>query len=119
MINNLTDLEKKSSYWDKVWEITQSIPVGKFTTYGSIADYLHLGSARMVGWALKQIDFMDDSIPAHRVLNSKGELSGRHAFPTPETMQWRLEQEGIEIKNWKVVHYQDHYWHPQELDEMD
>ena len=110
--------KKKASYYEQVYDITRLVPIGKFTTYGSIADYLHLGSARMVGWALKQIDFMDDSIPAHRVLNSKGELSGRNAFPTPETMQVRLEMEGVEIKNWKVVDYTGCYWHPQELDEL-
>lgn len=105
------------SYYEKVWDITRQIPYGRFSTYGSIADYLHLGSARMVGWALNKIDFMDDSIPAHRVLNHKGELSGRNAFPTPDTMQGRLEIEGIEVKNWKVVEYDKHYWHPQELEE--
>ena len=116
-MNNLTDLEKKSSYYEKVWDVTRQIPHGRFTTYGSIADYLHLGSARMVGWALKQIDFMDDSIPAHRVVNSKGELSGRNAFPTPETMQIRLELEGIKVKKWKIQDFNKHYWHPEEMDE--
>lgn len=116
-MNNLSDLEKTTSYWDKVWEITKQIPVGRFTTYGSIADYLHLGSARMVGWALNKIDFFDDSIPAHRVVNSKGELSGRNAFPTPETMQTRLEAEGMTIKKWKIQNFDKHYWHPEELDE--
>ena len=110
--------KNKPSYYEQVYDITCQVPIGKFTTYGSIADYLHLGSARMVGWALKQIDFMDDRIPAHRVLNSKGELSGRNAFPTPETMQVRLEAEGVEIENWKVVDYQKCYWHPRELDEL-
>jgi len=108
----------KKSYYQQVYDITESVPPGRFTTYGAIADYLHLGSARMVGWALKQLDFMNDSIPAHRVLNSKGELSGRHAFPTPETMQYRLETEGIGIKNWKVVDFKSHFWHPQEMDSL-
>ena len=110
-------LEKKS-YHEKVYDITRQIPFGRFSTYGSIADYLHLGSARMVGWALNQINFMDESIPAHRVVNRKGELSGRNHFPTPETMKERLEAEGMVIKNWTIQDFDKHYWHPQELDTM-
>jgi len=106
----------KNNYHQKVYEITKAIPHGKVSTYGAIADYLHLGSARMVGWALNQIDFWDDSIPAHRVVNRKGELSGRNHFPTPETMKNRLENEGILIQNWKVQNFNDHFWHPQELE---
>lgn len=109
---------KQKSYHDKVYEITKQIPFGRFSTYGSIADYLHLGSARMVGWALNQINFMDDSIPAHRVVNRKGELSGRNHFPTPETMKERLEAEGMTIKNWTIQDFNSHFWHPEELDTM-
>lgn len=110
--------KNKPHYFEQVWDITQQVPVGKFTTYGSIADYLHLGSARMVGWALRNLDFMNDDVPAHRVLNSKGELSGRNAFPTPETMLTRLTSEGVEVKNWKVIDFNKHYWHPQEMEEL-
>ena len=74
--------------------ITCQIPFGRVSTYGAIADYLALGSARMVGWALRN---SIGHVPAHRVVNSKGELSGRNQFPTPTLMQELLEQEGVEI----------------------
>jgi len=107
---------KESNYIEKVHDVTKKIPKGRVSTYGYIADYLALGSARMVGWALSQIPFMDSDIPAHRVVNRKGELSGRNNFPTPETMSQRLISEGVPIENWKVVDFKDRLWHPQELD---
>lgn len=107
----------EENYISKVHHITKLIPIGRVTTYGAIADYLALGSARMVGWALSQIPLFTDDIPAHRVLNSKGELSGRNSFPTPETMSGRLKAEGIIVENWKVKNFKTIYWHPQEMDE--
>jgi len=104
------------NYITKVHEVTRLIPPGRVTNYGAIADYLSLGSARMVGWALAQIPLWTDDIPAHRVLNRKGELSGRNNFPTPETMSNRLTSEGVEVLDWKVVDFQKYYWHPQELE---
>jgi len=101
------------SYYDKVFEVTKSIPKGRVSTYGAIADFLALGSARMVGWALNQCHVMTD-IPAHRVVNSKGVLSGRLQFVTPTAMQERLEAEGVEIKNHKVQDFKDLFWHPSE-----
>ncbi|MEE9439874.1 MAG: MGMT family protein [Saprospiraceae bacterium] len=109
---------QNKNYYNQVFEITKLIPKGRVSTYGAIADYLALGSARMVGWALNKIDFLDDSIPAHRVVNSKGELSGRLAFTTPDTMQKKLESEGLIIKNWKVQDFNKMKWHPRELDEI-
>lgn len=101
------------SYYEKVFSVTKKIPKGRVTNYGAIADFLALGSARMVGWALNQCHFMDD-VPAHRVVNSKGELSGRLQFATPTTMQERLEREGVEIKKDKVVNFSEVFWHPGE-----
>ena len=107
-----------NDFFSQVYEVVKLIPTGRVTSYGAIAAYLGAKrSSRMVGWALNKIDFFDDSIPAHRVVNSKGELSGRNAFPTPETMQARLEAEGMTIKKWKIQNFDEHYWHPQELDE--
>ena len=80
-----------TSYYQKVFDVTRLVPEGRVTTYGFIADYLALGSARMVGWALNQCGHDPKYIPAHRVVNRKGELSGRHQFPTPTAMQERLE----------------------------
>lgn len=102
------------SYYDKVYQVTKNIPKGRVSTYGAIADYLSLGSARMVGWALNQCHLSEDNIPAHRVVNRKGELSGRLQFPDPNMMQQRLEQEGIVVKNHKIMAFDKHFWHPAE-----
>ncbi|GAB1396142.1 hypothetical protein MASR1M65_09190 [Saprospiraceae bacterium] len=74
-------MNKNYSYFDLVYEITRNIPSGRVTTYGAIADYLGLGSARMVGWALNQVHGSYTDVPAHRVVNRLGELSGRNHFP--------------------------------------
>ena len=105
-------MSDKPSYFKMVYAVTEAIPFGRVTNYGAIADFLSLGSARMVGWALNKCAHL--SIPAHRVVNRKGELSGRNQFPTPTIMQELLEQEGIEIQNNKVVDFKEHFWHPGE-----
>ncbi len=102
------------SYFTRVFELTSKIPAGRITTYGSIADYLALGSARMVGWALNKSFGGETFVPAHRVVNRKGELSGRGHFPTPSMMQELLEQEGVIIDNNKVKDFDKHYWNPSE-----
>ena len=94
-------------------EVVRTIPEGRVTSYGAIADYLALGSARMVGFALKN-SVMMDGLPAHRVLNRIGELSGRNAFPSPTFMQEMLEAEGVEVVNNKVVGFKELFWHPAE-----
>lgn len=104
----------KTTYIEDVWDVTKTIPKGRVTTYGAIAGFLALGSARMVGWALSQLPLMEDSVPAHRVLNRNGELSGRNSFPTPDLMQRRLESEGIVIVDNKVTNFDQLYWHPAE-----
>ena len=110
----------KDSYFDLVYYVTNQIPQGRVSTYGAIADYLSLGSARMVGWALTQSNQVSvGKVPAHRVVNRKGELSGRVHFGSPTRMQELLEAEGIKIENDKVVYFDKHFWHPMELDEQD
>lgn len=104
---------KKENYIDAVYDVVRAIPKGKVTTYGTIATVLGLGSARMVGWALNQC-IAEDNIPAHRVVNRKGELSGRNSFPTPTTMQERLEKEGVKVKDDRVVDFKNYWWHPEE-----
>lgn len=106
----------KASYYERVYEITQMIPFGRVSTYGAIADYLALGSARMVGWALRN-SMGSMHIPAHRVVNRKGELSGRHHFPTPTLMQELLEGEGVQVENDRVVDFDRLFWHPAELED--
>lgn len=106
-----------TSYFDMVYDVCRLIPHGRVTTYGAIADYLALGSARMVGWALNQLK-KDNDVPAHRVVNRLGELSGRMMFPQPNMMQKRLEKEGIKVENDKVVLFKELFWHPQEIDKL-
>ncbi len=108
---------KKKSYWEDVYDIVRLIPSGRVSTYGAIADFLALGSARMVGWALNHCHTSEEFIPAHRVVNRKGELSGRHQFETATAMEERLLADGIEIKDHKVVDFSERFWHPKELDE--
>jgi methylated-DNA-protein-cysteine methyltransferase related protein len=102
------------SYYDLVYAVTRQVPRGRVTNYGAIADFLALGSSRMVGWALNQCHNRPD-VPAHRVVNRLGELSGRHHFPTPTMMQEMLESEGVEVRDDKVVDFKQLFWHPQEL----
>ena len=108
--------EKNASFFQDVYEVTKLIPYGRVSSYGAIANYL--GSkrgARMVGWALSQAASMPE-VPAHRVVNRVGLLSGRLHFQTPERMQELLEAEGISIKNHQVEAFDQHFWDPsQEL----
>lgn len=106
---------KTPHYYEQVYEVTTLIPYGRVTTYGAIADYLALGSARMVGYALRN-SFDRMNIPAHRVVNHKGELSGRNAFPTPTLMEELLQAEGVLIKEHKIVDFKRLFWHPAELE---
>lgn len=103
-----------AQYIQDVHDVARMIPSGRVTTYGAIADFLTLGSARMAGWAMNKC-LPEDEVPAHRVLNRKGELSGRNAFPTPTLMQERLEAEGIEVVDNRVVDFKNLFWSPQEL----
>ncbi len=105
----------KPHYFQLVYDVTSQIPKGRVTNYGAIADFLALGSARMVGWALNKCSLDERKIPAHRVLNRKGELSGRNAFPTPTTMQERLESEGIRVIDNKVIDFDKVFWHPENI----
>lgn len=107
-------MSTKSTYFEDVYAVVRMIPRGRVSTYGAIADFLSLGSARMVGWALRQSSIMDGPIPAHRVVNREGHLSGRLHFPDPLYMQRALEREGIKVKNDTVVDFEKHFWHPQE-----
>lgn len=99
------------SYFDMVYYVVRHIPHGRISTYGAIADFLALGSARMVGWALNK-SFTGGGVPAHRVVNRKGELSGRVHFPTPEMMQQLLEQEGVVVEDNKVADFDRLLWNP-------
>lgn len=108
---------KDQSFFDLVHEVARQIPRGRVTSYGAIAACLGTRlSARMVGWAMAVTPSAKKPVPAHRVVNSVGLLSGRHHFKPPEKMQQLLEKEGIVVKNDKVVDFKKVFWDPsQEL----
>jgi len=101
----------KESYFDMVYDVVRCVPPGRVTTYGAIASFLSLGSARMAGWALNH-SFGAEGVPAHRVVNRKGELSGRAHFKPPSRMQEMLENEGVSVENDKVVDFEKLFWNP-------
>ncbi len=102
-----------SGFFHNVYEVTRRIPYGKVTSYGAIADFISAkGSARMVGWALNKCDLEYPPVPAHRVVNSKGLLTGKMHFANAKTMQELLESEGIKVENNTVVDFDKHFWKP-------
>ncbi|MTI23171.1 MGMT family protein, partial [Fulvivirga sp. RKSG066] len=87
---------------------------GRVTSYGAIANYLGAkGSSRMVGWAMNAAHGLED-VPAHRVVNRNGLLTGKHHFNTPDAMQQLLEEEGVKVVNDKVVAFASIFWNPSE-----
>lgn len=105
---------KEQPYFQQVYDVVLQIPRGRVTTYGSIADFLALGSARMVGYALKMSFYSEIPLPAHRVVNGSGILSGAKAFGHPEMMKNLLTEEGVEVKNNKVQDFKNLIWQPSE-----
>ena len=108
---------KEDSFFDLVHEVARQIPKGRVTSYGAIGAALGTRlSARMVGWAMNACHLSRKPVPAHRVVNSLGLLTGRHHFNPPEKMQQLLEKEGVKIKDNKVVDFKKRFWDPsQEL----
>src|SRR5687768_134165 len=106
-------IKKKQSadnFFRDVHEVAKLIPKGRVTSYGAIAHYLGVkSSARMVGWAMHGCP---KGVPAHRVVNSAGLLTGKHHFKTPDTMQKLLEKEGIKVVHDKVQRFKDILWEP-------
>lgn len=106
--------EKKSSdFFTDVFEIVRLIPKGRVTSYGAIAKYLGTGkSSRMVGWAMNASHSARSHVPAHRVVNRLGMLTGKNYFATPFHMQEMLELEGIKVKNDRVTNFKKLFWDP-------
>ena len=103
----------KQNFFNSVFEVVKLIPYGRVTSYGAIAAYLGTkSSSRMVGWAMNASHGLEDRIPAHRVLNRNGLLTGKMHF-RGNTMQELLENEGIEIKNDQVVNFDQLFWDPE------
>ncbi|WP_106526302.1 MGMT family protein [Chitinophaga niastensis] len=104
---------EKVSFFDTVYKIVRKIPRGRVTSYGAIADASGLRlTGRMVGWAMNAAGSAKPAVPAHRVVNSKGELSGSSHFATPTLMQELLEQEGVIVKEDKIQNFKAVFWDP-------
>jgi methylated-DNA-protein-cysteine methyltransferase-like protein len=100
------------NFFNDVYEVVRLIPKGRATNYGAIAAYLGSKiSSRMVGWAMNAAH-ADDSIPAHRVVNRIGLLTGKHHFTPPLSMQKKLEKEGIKVVKDKIQNFEKVYWDP-------
>lgn len=101
------------SFFEQVFEVVRLIPSGRVTSYGAIAKFLGTGgSSRMVGWAMNQSHSLSEFVPAHRVVNRMGMLSGKAHFGSPTEMQMRLEAEGIEVKNDQILNFETVFWDP-------
>lgn len=104
---------KDDSFFELVHEVARQIPKGRVTSFGAIGAALGTrSSARMVGWAMNVCHLSPKPVPAHRVVNSLGLLTGRHHFKPPEKMQQLLEKEGIAVENNKVVNFRQLFWDP-------
>jgi methylated-DNA-protein-cysteine methyltransferase related protein len=102
-----------ASFFDRVYDIVKQIPEGRVTSYGAIAKALGSGrSARMVGWAMNA-SHSQEGIPAHRVVNRNGQLTGKHHFPGTNLMQQLLENEGIEVIDDQIQNFKAVYWEPE------
>jgi len=105
----------EKGFFQKVYDVARQIPFGRVTSYGAIANYLgSKGSARMVGWAMKSSKTLPENLPAHRVVNSSGLLTGKQHFGGSNTMAELLESEGIQIENDKIIDFKQVFWDPAE-----
>jgi methylated-DNA-protein-cysteine methyltransferase-like protein len=105
--------DQTTSWIEKVYAMVRNIPKGKVTNYGTIADNIGVkATSRMVGWAMNASHNAVPKVPAHRVVNRNGVLTGKHHFATPTLMQELLESEGIEIVDDKIVNFKAHFWQP-------
>lgn len=113
-IDNPTILNNRN-FFEDVFDVVRQIPRGRVTNYGSIAKYLGSGlSSRMVGWAMNASHGLKPPIPAQRVVNRNGLLTGKNHFATPTKMQELLEKDGVQVIDDKVVEFNKRYWDPEE-----
>lgn len=101
--------------YDRIYELVRQIPRGRVTSYGAIAEHLgSKGGARMVGWAMNNAHHQEPFVPAHRVVNRNGLLTGKHHFPSEHMMQELLESEGLIIIDDQIQNFPSVFWSPQE-----
>ena len=104
---------KEYSFFQDVYDVVRQIPKGRVTSYGAIANYLGTKlSARMVGWAMNAAHIAKPKVPAHRVVNRNGVLSGKHHFETPTLMEERLKKEKVLVKDDIIVDFKKIFWDP-------
>ena len=117
-MNKIDRSDKNESFFRRVYDVARLIPYGRVTSYGAIAQYLGTkGSARMVGWAMNVSHHEKEYVPAHRVVNHAGVLTGKHHFGGTQLMQELLEAEGIKVADDRVVDFKKLFWDPsRELD---
>lgn len=116
--NNISDpLFRNESFFERVYDVVRLIPTGRVTTYGAIARFLGSPqSARMVGWALNASHNIFPPVPAHRVVNRNGLLTGKMHFSSPDEMENKLKAEGVMVEKNKIVNFFNYFWDPnQEL----
>ena len=105
--------ENSKDFFQLVYQVCREIPKGRVTSYGSIAKYLGSArSSRMVGWAMNIAHGQKPSVPAHRVVNRNGQLTGKMHFANPMEMEILLKREGIEVKNDQIVNFKKEFWDP-------
>lgn len=116
-----TSTSENYPFFERVYAVTRLIPYGRVTSYGAIAASIGSpGAARMVGWALNKCHTHDEFVPAHRVVNRIGVLSGKHYFPGENTMKELLESEGIKVEDNQVLNFDQLFWNPaKELSDLD
>ena len=108
-------MTQSKGFFQRVYDVTRMVPFGRVTTYGAIASYLGSpGAARMVGWAMNQCHNSPHYVPAHRVVNRVGLLTGKHHFDGSNLMQEMLENEGAIIEENRIVNMEDMFWDPVE-----
>lgn len=100
-------------FFQRVYEVVKQIPHGRVTSYGAIARYLGTAkSARVVGWAMNNSHNSEEIIPAHRVVNRNGILTGKHFFGSEKVMQELLENEGLIIESDQILNFKEKFWNP-------
>ncbi|MBK8609327.1 MAG: MGMT family protein [Chitinophagaceae bacterium] len=116
-VKGTNDVHGSGSYhfFADVYDVVRQIPKGKVTSYGAIAGYLGTRlSARMVGWAMNAAHTAKPKVPAQRVVNRNGMLTGKHHFATPTAMEELLKKDGVPVKNDTVVDFKNRFWDPSE-----
>ena len=105
-------LTNEQNFFERVYDVVRLIPEGRVTSYGAIARFIgSLQSSRMVGWAMNASHF-EEGIPAHRVVNRNGMLTGKNHFRQPDMMQQLLESEGLQVEDDRIVDFKKYFWDP-------